>query len=144
MSNKFSNTNITQKPPHVCIKPPPGPEYVPPPFLLQPFEGYAEYLDPASPSEGGMISTINLAYMPIADLWYGTAQTDRYKIELFMQTDPLSTWVSFQLRWNVAGVLDAIVNSEKRPPRSWAPFSSGRFDLFPKPATGAAACEVWF
>lgn len=144
MSSKFSNTSQVQKPPHICIKPPPGPEYVPPPLVLQPIQGYVEYFDPGSPSEGGMASQIDLLPNAPLNVWIGYAEAHPYRIDLIMTAGPDQSWISFDFAWHVYDVLEDVILTPMQSPRSWAPFDSGQVEPADQPDHGRAAWHLWF
>ncbi len=144
MSSRFSSTTQTQKPPHICRKPPPGPEYVPPTTPLIPITGYAQYFDPFTPSEGGMISAITLDPAGPPRTWIGSAAAGIYRIDLEMRADPTLTTIRFTLEWFVSGYLYDTIHTDPRPPRAWMPFDSDEYRPLPQPHHGRIAWRLWF
>ena len=144
MTNKFSHTNKTQKPPAICIKPPPGPEYVPPPITNQSVQGFAEYFDPATGSEGGMISAMALFPTGPTDVWFGTATAAEFEIKLLMAANSQRTFLSFRFDWFVYGDLTQTIIVAQHKPRSWAPFDSGLVTPYPQPDRGRNSWRFWF
>lgn len=144
MSSKFSNTTITQKPPHICNKPPPGPPYEPPPIIIVPINGYAQYINPATPSEGGLITTITLHPVDPPNAWRGAAAGGAFRIELTMTASLNHTTVSFRLDWFVHDNLDDTVFVIGHRPRSWAPFDSGEVRPAWQPHNGRVGFRIWF
>lgn len=144
MSSKFSNTTQTQKPPHICIKPPPGPDYIPPPITIQDIGGYVQYYDPSTPSEGGMISFITLYPIGPPNTWSGEASAGIYRTVLTMRANPTKTAIAFTLEWFVSDSLEDTIHTDFRPPRSWTPFDSGEIQPFPQPYHGRIGFHLWF
>ncbi len=143
MTGKFSHTTQTQKPPHICRKPPPGPRYIPPPLTSQIITGYAEYFEPQTPGEGGMISQITLFPTGPPNTWFGTATAGEFKIALLMAADMQKTYLDFRLDWFVSNSLvdTIIVNGHK--PRAWSPFDSGQLTPIPQPYRGRIGGQLW-
>lgn len=144
MSSKFSSAAPIQKPPHVCIKPPAGPDYVPPALPAQPLQGYVEYFTPYTPAEGGMISLIALHPSGPANKWSGSATAGYFRLELEMTCNPGHTRLAFQLDFFSGGMLvDTIVMTDL-PARSWTPFDSGQVTPPNQPEHGRIGFHVWF
>ncbi|KKM94756.1 hypothetical protein LCGC14_1195140 [marine sediment metagenome] len=144
MTSKFSHTNKTQKPPSICIKPPPGPEYKPPELPDQSVQGFAQYFDPATGSEGGMISAMELFPMGPPDIWFGTAAAGSFEIKLLMAADTQRTFLSFLFNWYVYGDLVQAIEIDDHRPRSWAPFDTGVVTPHPQPQGGRSSWRFWF
>lgn len=143
MTNKFSHTNQVQKPPHICRKPPPGPRYIPPPISEQIMTGFAEYFQPETPGEGGMISPITLYPTGPPDVWFGTAKAGDFEIKLLMASDIAHTFLQFRLDWFVSGGLVDTVIISHHLPRAWSPFDSGQVTPHPQPYHGKIAWRLW-
>ncbi len=144
MSNKFSHTNKTMKPPHICKKPPPGPEYIPPPLTAQPVQGYVEYFDAGTPPEGGFISQIHLLPTGVPRTWFGTAAAGDFRIYLRMLANAEQTFLSFEFDWYIYDILQFRIEVVDHRPRSWAPFDSGVVTPMPQPAAGRNHWRLWF
>lgn len=143
MTNKFSHTTQTMKPPHICRKPPPGPAYIPPPISQQIMTGFAEYFQPQTPGEGGMISQITLHPTGPPNTWFGSTAAGDFEIKLLMASDMQRTYLDFRLDWFVTGSLvdTILVNGHK--PRAWSPFDSGLLQPIPQPYHGRIAWRLW-
>ncbi len=144
MTNKFSHTNKTMKPPAICIKPPPRPRYIPPPLTDQSVQGYAEYFDAASPAEGGMTSTIELFPNGPVDEWFGSAVAGDFKIHLLMNAYADRSLLSFEFDWFIENVLRRHIEIDDHIPRSWAPFDTGVVTPMPQPSAGRNHWRFWF
>lgn len=144
MSSHFSSPSPVQKPPHICNKPPTGPDYIPPALPNQPLQGFVTYSTPYSPSEGGMISIIALRPTVYSNTWAGSAAAGIFRIELIMECDVDRTELAFQFKWFVSETLYDTINIHNIIPRSWAPFDSGLVIPKPQPTNGTNTWRIWF
>ncbi len=143
MSSKFSRTTQTMKPPHICNKPPPGPEYVPPPFDSQIITGYAAYFNPETEAEGGFISPLTLHPSDPPSTWSGSTTAGSFKMDMEMAAYGSRDWLSFIFRFYNYGDLIETIEIDDHVPRSWIPFDTGQVTPWPPPIGGNNSWRFW-
>lgn len=143
MTTKFSQRGPVQKPPHICRKPPRGAAYILPPLNNQIISGFAEYFQPQTPGEGGMISQIQLFPTGPPNTWFGTATAGAFKINLLMASDMQKTYLDFRLDWFVSDSLADTILVNGHQARDWSPFDSGQVTPIPQPYRGSIKWHLW-
>lgn len=142
MSSKFSMPAPSQKPPSVCIKPPPGAQWQFPPWLYEPYQGYVEYSEPFSPTEGSLVGPIAMLPDPPNRTWNGSLQGDDMHLTLEMVADPVTNLLTFTLKWYLGVTLYDTRIVPDVEPRSYSPFDSGEIVSEPPPANGRVAWHI--
>lgn len=143
MSSKFSRQTSANKPPAICKKPPEGPTYIPPPITLREIQGYVEYFDPYSPSEGGLVASITLHPTGPPNTWFGSTTQGIYRAQILMTANLQKTHLDYRLDWFVGDLLTDTLFIWNAPAQSWQPFDSGQITPMPQPQHGRIGWHFW-
>lgn len=134
---------MPNKPPGICLKPPPGREWVPPDMNDQTFQGYVEYCEPFTPSEGALAGPITLRPDPPLSRWIGSYPGELFEIYLTMHLNPATKLLDFEMEWYIGHFLYDTVYVNDVEPRAWSPFDSGEISVDPPDWPKRVGWHIW-